>query len=168
LNLHDVPDRPAPRNLNFEVFARLNRELFANTAPRVDLPPPEDVITRDTILAAADRLRENLRTPPMRVGALPQPVRAWEEPLADPQLNFRTYHATETAIRVIGEIYELHARLQSYNMLAGRENRLAIQVTPQEYQELQVSASPNGDNPIHIDWGTGTMSVMGMTVLPSR
>lgn len=161
MNLHDIPEAQPRVNWYDDLHNVLRRSIDEYVAAPPPAWPVSPNLEGNATVRAPDPTRNQIY-PTYREAV----IAGFDEPPPEPTIQ--TYRGTDRVGRLVQEIYRLRAELERYRIPHGGAERLAIRVTPGEYHELQQAYTRNGDSPVHVDYVTGTMSVMGLTVLPSR
>jgi hypothetical protein len=164
MNLHDMPARPGPRS----GFGEWMNEYFRD--PQAFIVHPSAVRDDGTTTITAADLQRQMET-----------LRAYQ-PVRRPIDWFSTAGTTpddmwmvqrrrpDRATEILSDIYRFRDQL----MRAGFRQRdieehMAYRVTPEDYFALQGYVAQEGEyrGPVY-GQDRGTMTVMGLTVLPSR
>lgn len=161
MNLHEIPERTARPN-PFDMWGGARERL--GTAPN---------LWQDEWLGRNDPWGTPTRTAAPYFWPRQGEVTTWD--LAQPgaattvRTNMRTWEAPTQVSQLVNEVYRLRYELERARIPVGGAERVAFRVSPEEYMELQRAYSTRDERmAIQIDFPTGTMSVMGITVLPSR
>lgn len=172
MNLHDIPANGTrrPRTEHWPSIADWARAWHA-----FDLGPSLDA---DTVRI---RLADAATYPPRhRLGAADPPTYRYDQPIPPlealpgahdgPTGPIIGQHLQDRAAQILADIYAFGGRLYRSDIRQREvEAHLAYRVSPEDYRVLQAYVSVEGGyrGPVY-DRERGTMSVMGITVLPSR